>query len=545
MLNSFLQVIFLLVFCFELNNLLFFFFFKFLALIIQLGFGEEFQCPRNEQSQQLNGIFPDPNNRQNYFHCINGVAFLKNCPLNSFFNLEVSNEKHQLCNKQTYNKDQFIWSEWSEFGDCYPNCGNGIRARFRRCHPPPSMIGEETCVGQSVEIKECTLGDCPVSHQAFFVSNRRRGMTALQFRHTFNKVYLNTANIYNVTSSSVKVKQPGFYWLNFVLTNDMYQGKEMGANSSSEFRRSHYKGAEVTDELNSIIFLKDEDELYRSTRSRFYNASGSEDGAETSWFGYKINSPYVYYAQRSNDSDLSDSILSFDTVKISKGITGSSKIKVPKDGYYFISLSFYQTRTCFVGMRVNEKRVKEMWMNMTGLPMVIVAYDMKSKSIIMKLNSSDEIDFVVEKGVIHSSRGKQITLSAYYLNETSEILTAVLNTNFNSSGEFKKLEFDYILHNVGNSWDSSLNNFKCKQSGLYKISLSLGPAYRKLVVGEILVNGQVKGRMNCPGFRRKNKFTTRSNLLKLNPDDIISVRVNGTLDGAITNSILNIIYISS
>lgn len=95
--------------------------------------------------------------------------------------------------------------------------------------------------------------------------------------------------------------------------------------------------------------------------------------------------------------------------------------------------------------------------------------------------------------------------------------------------------------------DSNRNEFKCKNGGLYKVSISLGVQFLQQLFGEILVNNEVEGRLLCtpqPTTVTRDRFISRTILLNLQPDDIISLRVRGSLHGTVTNSILNIIHIS-
>merc|ERR1711915_1091251 len=38
-----------------------------------------------------------------------------------------------------------VWSEWSEFGTCYPNCGPGLKNRTRYFAVDPEFNGADNC----------------------------------------------------------------------------------------------------------------------------------------------------------------------------------------------------------------------------------------------------------------------------------------------------------------------------------------------------------------------------------------------------------------
>ena len=49
------------------------------------------------------------------------------------------------------------WSNWGRWSECSASCGNGIRARLRRC----STRQNEDCGGPNIESSRCSVVECP------------------------------------------------------------------------------------------------------------------------------------------------------------------------------------------------------------------------------------------------------------------------------------------------------------------------------------------------------------------------------------------------
>lgn len=508
-------------------------------------FGAKYQPQRNrnfECDPNNDGTFPNPTDCRQYYHCINSVSWPQQCPSDYAFSpsFNIRDCVMEVCVERERARCPVNggWSEWSEFSVCYPDCGNGLKARFRKCNNPPPSNGGLPCSGNNVEVEECSLGDCVSKLPAFFVSNRSRTQTEPN-KHTFDKVYINNDNVYNATSSSVTVKERGYYWFTLIVTNKSYKGRENNVTISAEFDKSVEKS--ITYERSAIMLMEPGFKLYRFTYGT-KTVEGSELGAETSWLGYKLNSSNLYYAQRSGRIS-GPSTLEFNHVRISNGISGSSTLTVSKSGYYYIGFTFKHTSLSHVVLRKNQIPIDEMWMNITYA--LIVRHDLPSKAIILKLNSGDSFDMFLQEGRLSSFTGRHISLSAYHLTDTSELATVVRNTDFSESS-FKKLEFDYELYNVGNSWDSNNHHFKCKNFGLYKVSIYIGITRGVQTIGEILVNGAVQTRLYSLLIESsKSRAMSRTVLLNLKANDIISLKVQGGLDKTITNTVMNIFHIAN
>ncbi|ESO92403.1 hypothetical protein LOTGIDRAFT_120936 [Lottia gigantea] len=54
------------------------------------------------------------------------------------------------------------WSLWGEWGDCSVTCEDGIRTRTRQCNHPPALHGGRPCKGEDQQTKPCTLSQCPI-----------------------------------------------------------------------------------------------------------------------------------------------------------------------------------------------------------------------------------------------------------------------------------------------------------------------------------------------------------------------------------------------
>lgn len=53
-------------------------------------------------------------------------------------------------------------TEWSAFGDCDKTCGNGAQKRTRSCANPPPQFNGRVCEGTTEETRACNVKPCPV-----------------------------------------------------------------------------------------------------------------------------------------------------------------------------------------------------------------------------------------------------------------------------------------------------------------------------------------------------------------------------------------------
>lgn len=171
--------------------------------------------------------------------------------------------------------------------------------------------------------------------------------------------------------------------------------------------------------------------------------------------------------------------------------------------------------------------------------------DMKSKSILLKLNRDDTFDIFVKSGQLNSDRDKQIGIAAYRLNDASQVVSVIRENDFNASIE-THLPFDKVLYIVGGAWNSTNNHFKCKSSGIYKIFIALGVKRNEQVIGKIMLNNIVASRLySLRTKEQRSTFISRSSLLKLVENDEVHIQVKGSLDESITKTVLHIFKVSS
>ena len=56
---------------------------------------------------------------------------------------------------------EFIWSEWTDYGDCSTTCGNGQQIRTRDClNPHNNESLRFQCNGENKEKIGCKIEDC-------------------------------------------------------------------------------------------------------------------------------------------------------------------------------------------------------------------------------------------------------------------------------------------------------------------------------------------------------------------------------------------------
>ena len=54
------------------------------------------------------------------------------------------------------------WTRWSEWTECSTTCNDGTQTRTRSCTNPEPMYGGDDCEGEWVENRNCFLKHCPV-----------------------------------------------------------------------------------------------------------------------------------------------------------------------------------------------------------------------------------------------------------------------------------------------------------------------------------------------------------------------------------------------
>lgn len=69
--------------------------------LLTLVYGE-FSCPRNNQSQPIDGAYRDPENCKIYYHCINGISSTQSCPPGYHFQIKVDNCEFFGCVPQEF-----------------------------------------------------------------------------------------------------------------------------------------------------------------------------------------------------------------------------------------------------------------------------------------------------------------------------------------------------------------------------------------------------------------------------------------------------------
>lgn len=230
--------------------------------------------------------------------------------------------------------------------------------------------------------------------------------------------------------------------------------------------------------------------------------------------------------------------LLFSNVKIRQGINGNGYFQVVEDGYYYISLSFCNEQNATVILRKNGIDVPEMKVDLIEYGCLM--NDMSSKSIMLQMNVRDTFEFRVTNGLIYSSDPPIISLSVASLDFSTQIVT-VVKTSEHIFADFEKFTFDNILNNMGNSWQSEDNTFNCKESGIYKISISIGIRKNFPLTAEIIVNDDIKGRLYSQRTSdQRTRFISRSLLINLNQNDKLYIRAKGVTDATVTKSVMNI-----
>ncbi|XP_074601584.1 netrin receptor UNC5D-like isoform X2 [Brevipalpus obovatus] len=57
------------------------------------------------------------------------------------------------------------WSDWSPWSNCSVKCGRGVQKRYRECSALLAMNGHSDCIGESVQVMDCTIPCVPIDGQ--------------------------------------------------------------------------------------------------------------------------------------------------------------------------------------------------------------------------------------------------------------------------------------------------------------------------------------------------------------------------------------------
>ncbi|XP_053374048.1 thrombospondin-2-like [Mercenaria mercenaria] len=79
------------------------------------------------------------------------------------FNTDACKEPSVIkaCPKSCVTCGHVGWNSWQPWSSCSKTCNTGTMTRSRVCNRRFSFVGNQTCVGSSVETIDCSVKHCP------------------------------------------------------------------------------------------------------------------------------------------------------------------------------------------------------------------------------------------------------------------------------------------------------------------------------------------------------------------------------------------------
>lgn len=383
---------------------------------------------------------------------------------------------------------------------------------------------------------EININENKNERDVFYVSNTKNTKVKLGKPHQFDKVIINRGDIFKPSTNTVNLGSKG-YWFAFSVTSNNYLGSLN--NSDTEFRQDPRPEKSTTSQFE--LFLNKTNTI--AAQQVYYNTTviGSGKGSETSWLGFQVNTLAVFTGLNNLNTGVGP--ITFDNTTYNSGYfaVDDSKIKVLFPSYYYLSFAYPTRRDVSTILKVNSGLIPGSEVNLQTLN--YLSTSTACKSLIVELKKDDVIELEILDGSIFSAEASSTMLSLISIGDSSHF-ASVFRTNDFIASDITELRFQIVQYNRGNSWDLEENHFKCKSSGIYKVSISLGARYNAIIIVEIMKNKEVVGRLqSIGGDDVERRIISRSLLVELRVDDTLSVQGMGITDVGVTSTTLNIFKI--
>lgn len=374
---------------------------------------------------------------------------------------------------------------------------------------------------------------------AFYAANGDHIQIQMGQNHPYDLVFINKGDMFQPSTNTVKMK-PGHYWFSITVVSDSYLGSLGIENEKIEFRQDPRPQKLLTTQFEFYqpgSNMEMAQETLHSTE-----VEGDVNGTETSWLGFRIRNGDVFRGlsrKLMNKGPVEFDITHFDGQSFS--IIDKKKILFRKAGFYYVSFTYPTRRDVSTILKQNTTPLTESQVEINSLNYLSTIT--ASKGVIVDMRLGDFLEMEILKGQIFSSEMFSTSISIMSL-ATSSHFASVMNQRDFISSDMMKVEFEVVKANFGNSWNVDNDEFVCKSSGIYKISMTLGARYNFQVLMEIMKNDRVIGRLQSTGNQdQERRALSKSLLVELELNDAISVRGSGVTDVGVTSTNLNIFKI--
>lgn len=374
---------------------------------------------------------------------------------------------------------------------------------------------------------------------SFYVANGRNTLLQMGQNHPYDLVFINKGDMFQPSTNTVKIK-PGHYWFSFTVVSKSYLGSFSDKIDTVEFRQDPRPQKLLTTQFELYqpgSNIEMAQETLHSTQ-----VEGDVNGTETSWLGFRIRNDDVFRGL--SKRLLNSGAVTFDKTHFdgqSFSVIEGSKILFRKPGYFYVSFTYPTRRDVSTILKKNTTPLTESQVEINSLNYLSTIT--ASKGIIVEMQLGDFLEMEILKGQIFSAEMFSTSLSIMSL-ATSSHFASVMNQRDFISLDMMKVEFEVVKANNGDSWDTNNDQFVCKSSGIYKVSMTLGARYNYEILMEIMKNNRIIGRLQSTGNQdQERRALSKSLLVELELNDVIYVRGSGVTDVGVTSTNLNIFKI--
>ncbi|CAD5126759.1 DgyrCDS14811 [Dimorphilus gyrociliatus] len=486
-------------------------------------------CPPNR-----NGTFPNRFDCRQYFHCVNGQQWPQQCPNGYFFSpdLNVRDCSTRMCVpfEEAECPISGGWSSWSAWQNCQPSCGSGTRVRTRKCDNPPPSNGGFDCLGNEVDVEPCENDPCiNTVEPAFLLSNIRT-----ERFDKFNRVNFNNLNIYNSSTNRLTIRKSGIYV--FSLTAGANHISEVnlrlaatptavGLIKGSQFDNARGPLVKSRIIISSLTPLSSP-YVPSHTAGLYFS---TEAGKETAWSGFYISTTTVLFASSSRRETNTGEISLPATHTLRNVIVISNSFIVGSSDMYYIQFGAGTSylKDLEISVFINTAKTNSTLIRIGNSD---ILNDQFSRGFLIHLQSNDRITLHNNRGAIRSSsNNNELYLCALALNRTREAFYAYRTTDFSSSA-YRKINFDKIEIDEGNSWNSATMEYVSQVDNLFHVDFSIGVGANIRGSARVVVDG-IEVLAVRRGFTVTSTIDTvsRSGLVRLNIGSRLSIQGEGDL----------------
>ncbi|XP_060591795.1 uncharacterized protein LOC132746607 [Ruditapes philippinarum] len=140
------------------------------------------------------------------------------------------------------------WAYWSSWTSCDVTCGKGRRLRTRRCTDPTPENEGRDCIGESLQSSQCSEENCPAFMSAFSVTTPHSYSTINGIRKlNFSRTIYQYGNDFNISTGTYTCSKSGVYHFSVTLVKKRVDERN---NQNELVRCKLYKNRQ------SLIYIK-------------------------------------------------------------------------------------------------------------------------------------------------------------------------------------------------------------------------------------------------------------------------------------------------